>query len=215
MREQPNQFITVEGNEGVGKSTVVRFLTSLFEKNAIPLVTTREPGGTEIAEHIRTVLLAHHTEAMASDTELLLMFAGRAQHIAKVIRPALAQGKWVLSDRFTDASFAYQGVARGIPLSRVEALANWVQGDFWPNLTILLDAPVDVAMSRVQNRGEKDRIECEKPVFFESVRKAYLDLAKKHADRFVCVDAAQDPEKVCYDIALIMQERYGFHVNAE
>lgn len=213
MRDKKmNLFITVEGNEGVGKSTVVAYLKTLFDKNNCQFIMTREPGGTEIAEKIRALLLDHHQEMMADDTELLLIFAGRAQHIEKVIRPALGEGKWVVSDRFTDASFAYQGGARGIALSRIEALANWVQNDLWPNVTFLLDAPVDIAMDRVQKRGKKDRIECEDKIFFDKVRYAYLDLAKKHSDRFIVIDAAQDSKKVCYDIATIMQKRYGFDV---
>jgi dTMP kinase len=207
-----NAFISVEGNEGVGKSTVMSYLKRLLEKNKCQFVATREPGGTEIAERIRSLLLEHHEEKMADDTELLLLFAGRAQHIEKVIRPALANNEWVISDRFTDASFAYQGGARGIELSRIEALANWVQGDLWPSLTLLLDAPVDVAMARVSKRGKKDRIEQEKIEFFEKVRQSYLDLAKKHPERFVLVDASQDQEKVCYDIGQIMNQRFGLDV---
>jgi len=207
-------FISVEGNEGVGKTTVMNFIKDLLQKNSCSYVATREPGGTEIAEKIRQLLLEHHSEKMADDAELLLLFAGRAQHIESVIKPALAKGEWVITDRFTDASYAYQGGARGIPLSRIEALAKWVQGDLWPSLTFLLDAPVDVAMQRVSNRGKKDRIELEKIEFFEKVRQSYLDLAKKHPNRFVLIDASQNQEKVCYDIAQIMNQRFGLNVNS-
>ena len=206
-----NAFISVEGNEGVGKSTVMHYLKKLLEKNNCSYVATREPGGTEIAEKIRQLILDHHEEPMADDTELLLLFAGRAQHIKKLILPALELGLWVVSDRFTDASFAYQGGARGIAMDRIEALAHWVQGDLWPSLTLLLDAPVDVAMQRVSKRGNKDRIELEKTDFFERVRQTYLSLAKKNPNRFIVVDASQNQEKVCYDIGQIMNQRFGLH----
>ena len=206
-----NAFISVEGNEGVGKSTVMHYLKKLLEKNNCSYVATREPGGTEIAEKIRQLILDHHEEPMADDTELLLLFAGRAQHIKKLILPALERGEWVVSDRFTDASFAYQGGARGIAIDRIEALAHWVQGDLWPSLTLLLDAPVDVAMQRVSKRGNKDRIELEKTDFFERVRQTYLSLAKKNPNRFIVVDASQNQEKVCYDIGQIMNQRFGLH----
>jgi dTMP kinase len=208
-----NNFITVEGNEGVGKTTVMNFLKDLLEKNKCQYVATREPGGPDIAEKIRQLILEHHEEVMAHDTELLLLFAGRAQHIEKLILPTLKRGEWVISDRFTDASFAYQGGARGIPLERIESLADWVQGGLWPSLTLLLDAPVDIAMERVSKRGAKDRIELEKIEFFENVRRSYLDLAKKNPNRFVLVDASQNQEKVCYDIAQIMNQRFGLHVD--
>jgi dTMP kinase len=201
-------FISIEGNEGVGKSTVMQYLKKLLEKNNCPYVVTREPGGTEIAEKIRQLILDHHTEVMSDDTELLLLFAGRAQHIKQLILPALHRGEWVITDRFTDASFAYQGGARGIALDRIEALANWVQGDLWPTLTLLLDAPVDVAMRRVAERGKKDRIELEKIDFFERVRQSYLSLAKKNPNRFVLIDASQNQEKVCYDIGQVMNQRF-------
>jgi dTMP kinase len=206
-----NAFISIEGNEGVGKSTAMHYLKQCLEKNNCPYVATREPGGTEIAEKIRQLLLDHHTEVMADDTELLLLFAGRAQHIQQLIVPALQRGEWVITDRFTDASFAYQGGARGIAFERIESLASWVQGDLWPTLTFLLDAPVDVAMQRVTERGKKDRFEVEAVDFFERVRQSYLSLAKKNPHRFVLIDASQNLEKVCYDIGQIMSQRFGLH----
>lgn len=211
--QQKNHFISIEGIEGVGKSTIVNFLIKILQHNSCDFIKTREPGGTEIAEKIRTLLLTHHLERMCQDTELLLMFAGRAQNIQSVILPALVAGKWVLSDRFTDASFAYQGGGRGLSVVRISELAHWVQGELWPNLTLLLDAPVEVAMTRVQSRGAKDRIEQEGLAFFERARLAYLDLANKHPDRFVIVDASQAQKKVCDDIATIMQQKYGFNVS--
>ena len=205
-------FITIEGNEGVGKTTAIKYIKKILKLNDCAYVLTREPGGTEIAEKIRQLLLNHYDEKMANDTELLLLFAGRAQHLQSLILPALEEGKWVISDRFTDASFAYQGGARGILMQRIEALADWVQGDLWPELTILLDAPVDIALERVAKRGAKDRIEQEAVDFFEKVRQSYLDLAKKYPERYVLVDASQNQQKVCYDIGQILQQRFGLNV---
>lgn len=212
ITKRNNAFISIEGNEGVGKTTVMNYLKNLLEKNKCPFVATREPGGTEIAERIRQLILEHHEEKMIADTEILLFFAGRAQHINQVILPALKNGEWVLTDRFTDASFAYQGAARGISYDRVKMLADWVQGDLWPDLTLLLDAPVEITMQRVAQRGEKDRIEQEKFDFFERVRQSYLELAKKEPKRFVLIDASQNQEKVCYDIGQIMNQRFGLDV---
>ncbi len=188
------QFITVEGVEGAGKSTIVNFIKEQVEAAAadISCVVTREPGGTPIAESIRKVLLSKHDEIMSPDTELLLMFAGRAQHISQVILPALQRGQWVVSDRFTDASFAYQGGGRGIPLSHIRELAAWVQGDLQPNITLLLDLPVDVGFSRLSGRGAKDRIESEGIDFFERVRERYLIRAGKFPERFRVINANQD-----------------------
>ena len=189
-------FITLEGVEGVGKSTSRDFIEKYLTEKNIPLCVTREPGGTEIAEKIREVLLAQYEETMTAETELLLMFAARAQHIASVIKPALAENKWVLSDRFTDASFAYQGGGRGLPSSRIEIIEQWVQGDLQPDITILLDAPVELALARAQARSEPDRIEKEKRDFFERIRAAYLKRAQQHPQRFHLVDASQSVEQV-------------------
>jgi dTMP kinase len=189
-------FLTVEGSEGVGKSTVVKFIEQLIRAHNIPLLVTREPGGTQIGEAIRqVVLLTHYDEPMSADTELLLMFAARAQHLEKVIRPALKQKKWVICDRFTDASFAYQGAGRGLPYERIEQIENWVQGDFRPDLTILLDAPVDVCFSRMKEK-KLDRIELQDKIFFEKVREGYLRRAKNDPTRFRIVNADQSLEKV-------------------
>ncbi|MBA2654849.1 MAG: dTMP kinase [Gammaproteobacteria bacterium] len=189
-------FITLEGIEGVGKSTALQFLEKFFQEQNLDYVLTREPGGTEIAESIRQLILEHHTESMASDTELLLMFASRAQHIAKVIKPALAASKIVLSDRFTDATYAYQGGGRGISFDRIATLESWVQGHLQPDLTILLDAPIEVGLNRILSRGAKDRIEQEKIEFFHRVREAYLQRAEQFGARFKIIDATQTIAKV-------------------
>jgi len=189
-------FISIEGIEGVGKTTVLQFIRDRLDAAGISCVVTREPGGTSIAEAIRQVLLNHYNEMMCPDTELLLMFAGRAQNIAQVILPALQRGQWVLSDRFTDASFAYQGGGRGVDIKHVLELAKWVQGDLQPNLTILLDAPAEVGLGRVKSRGAKDRIEEEGVEFFERVRQTYLKLAEEKSHRFKVINSNQELESV-------------------
>ena len=191
MEPKRGRFISIEGVEGVGKSTALQFLQQYLTQQQITFVLTREPGGTPIAEEIRKILLTPHDEVMCPDTELLLMFAGRAQNIAQVVLPALRRGHWVLSDRFTDASFAYQGGGRGIALQHIVELARWVQGDLKPDLTLLLDAPVDVSFARVSSRGAKDRIETEGVTFFARVRQSYLDLAEREPERFRIIDATQ------------------------
>lgn len=185
----PSYFITLEGIEGTGKSTAMKFIHNYLEAAQIPLVVTREPGGTAIADAIRQLLLAHHSELMASDTELLLMFASRAQNIARVIKPALAAKQWVLCDRFTDASYAYQGGGRGIPSERIAALEKWVHPDFQPDITFLLDAPAHIGLNRIEERKTKDRIETEQIDFFERVRQVYLQRAREFPERFRIIDA--------------------------
>ena len=189
-------FITLEGGEGVGKSTALSFIkTVLLEKN-IESVFTREPGGTKTGEAIRDVLLHRLDESILPETELLLMFAARAQHIAHVIKPALQAGKTVVSDRFTDASFAYQGGGRGISTDRLQTLTTWVQGYLQPDLTLLLDAPVEIGLSRIHQRGEKDRIEQESIDFFNRVRNAYLERAAQFPKRFSIIKADASLENV-------------------
>jgi dTMP kinase len=190
------RFITVEGIEGAGKSTAIQFITNYLQSNNIPLRVTREPGGTPIAEDIRRLLLMPHEENVATDTELLLMFASRAQHIANVIRPALAKGEWVLCDRFTDASYAYQGGGRGIPNERIAVLETWVQGELQPDLTLLLDLPAEMGLMRIKDRKTQDRIEREHHDFFARVRQAYLDRAKRFPQRFKIINAAADLPQV-------------------
>lgn len=184
-------LITLEGIEGAGKSTAIEAIKAHLEAQHIPVVFTREPGGTEIAEQIRTVLLADYVEKMVPETEALLMFASRIQHLHHKIMPALGQGCWVISDRFTDASYAYQGGARGLGLARIEQLKRWVLGDFVPNLTLLLDLPLRVSQERTQYRQKKDRIEQENETFFLHAREMYLHLASLHPERYRIIDAKQ------------------------
>lgn len=193
-------FITLEGGEGVGKSTAISFIKKYFAEKKVDCVFTREPGGTKTGEKIRDILLSNNNEIIFPETELLLMFAARAQHIAQIIRPALSAGKTVVSDRFTDASFAYQGGGRGIAKDHIQKLADFVQGDLAPDLTLLFDAPVDIGLSRINQRGEKDRIEQESIDFFKRVQQAYLDRAKQFPTRFVVIDASQSIEYVQKEI---------------
>ncbi len=194
------KFISIEGVEGAGKTTALSYIHEWLTAQAIDYVQTREPGGTPLAEEIRKILLGHYQEMMSPDTELLLMFAGRAQNIAQVILPNLRRDKWVISDRFTDASFAYQGGGRGVPIKHIEELAQWVQADLQPNLTFLLDLPVSVGLQRVKGRGARDRIECEGMDFFQRVREAYLQLAQDHPQRFYIINANQKPDEIKQEI---------------
>lgn len=198
------RLITIEGVEGVGKSTALLFIETQLKKANIDFVLTREPGGTKIAEAIRKVLLHHEDENMLPETELFLMFAARVQHIAEVVKPALLAGKWVISDRFIDASFAYQGGGRGISMERIEVLADWVQGDCQPDLTLLLDAPVSVGLARMMQRGAKDRIEKETTAFFERVRSVYLKRAQLMPDRFAVIKADQKLPQVQAQITSVI-----------
>ncbi|HSX19670.1 MAG TPA: dTMP kinase [Gammaproteobacteria bacterium] len=192
LKHWAGKFITFEGIEGVGKSTHLKFVAEAFQNADIPVVVTREPGGTEIAEGIRGLLLEHHNEEITPMTELLLMFAARAQHIAKVIRPALQDGKCVVCDRFTDATYAYQGGGRGIYLQHILQLENMVQDELRPDLTILLDATnVDACLARAKGIGTGDRIEIEELSFFERARKIYLARAHSNPSRFRVIDAMQ------------------------
>lgn len=183
-------FITLEGSEGVGKSTNLAFIQDYLRQNSIDLLVTREPGGTRLGERLRELLLDLRQQAMADDTELLLMFAARAQHIHERIQPALQQGQWVLSDRFTDASFAYQGGGRGLSMERIGELEHWVQGTFRPDVTFLLDVSVEIGMQRVAGRGETDRFEREQLDFFRRVRDTYLQRAQAEPQRFRVIDAS-------------------------
>ena len=183
-------FITVEGGEGVGKSTNIAFLEKHLKDHGVDLVVTREPGGTPLAESIRNLLLQDESESIGVITELLLMFAARAQHIQQVIEPALAAGQWVLCDRFTDATYAYQSGGRQIDSRKVQQLEQLVQGELRPDYTLLLDAPVEIGMARARGRGELDRFEQEKLDFFERVRRTYLKLAQESSGRFRIVDAS-------------------------
>jgi dTMP kinase len=201
---ETGKFITVEGIEGVGKSTNVEFLRDAVEKRGFTALTSREPGGTPMAERIREMLIEHGDEPVPDIAELLLFFASRSLHVNNVIQPALAAGTWVICDRFTDASRAYQGGGRGFPLADIDRLAEWVHGDLRPDLTILLDAPVETGMSRAGQRGSPDRIEIERIEFFERVRECYLALAEAEPERFVIVDASLDKESVRASIESIV-----------
>ena len=202
------KFITVEGIEGVGKSTNIDVLSDLIEENGFSVVRTREPGGTPMAERIRELLLEHGEEPMTDIAELLLFFAARSLHISNAIRPALEAGQWVVCDRFTDASRAYQGNGRGLNQDKINMLADWVQEDLQPDLTILLDAPAEVGMDRAGRRGAADRLEIEKTDFYARVRAGYLALAESEPERFAIIDASLPLDQVQAAIKEIADRLY-------
>lgn len=195
------RFITVEGGEGVGKSTNVDFLCSLIEEHGHPVLKTREPGGTPTAERIRDLLLEHGEEPLPDIAELLLFFAARSLHVSNVIGPVLDAGTWVVCDRFTDTTRAYQGRGRGLDLETIDTLAGWVHGELQPDLTILLDAPADVGRIRAERRSDADRLENEQASFHARVRKGYLEQAAAEPLRFAVVDASQPLAAVQVEIA--------------
>lgn len=191
------QFITIEGVEGAGKSTQVAFIKQRLEEQGKQVVMTREPGGTDISEQIRSLLLTPMANPMAIDTELLLMFAGRAEHVEKVIRPALERGDWVICDRFTDASFAYQGGGRGVSRERIKALADWTLKGLTPDLTFLFDLSVELGLKRViARKNGVDRFEQEKVDFFERIRQSYLESAELEPNRIKVIDSSQSIEHI-------------------
>lgn len=194
-------FITLEGGEGAGKSTSMDFMRRHLEAAGRRVCVTREPGGTALGEAVRGLLLDTRFEGMSADAELLLMFAARAEHLARVIRPALARGEWVLCDRFTDATYAYQGGGRGIDEARIRVLEDWVQQGFEPDLTLLFDLPVEQGLARAGERGELDRFEREQRAFFERVRQAYLQRAQAAPGRFRVIDASRDYPEVQQQLA--------------
>ena len=198
------KFITVEGIEGVGKTTNIDFIHQQLQAAGRDVVLTREPGGTPLAEAIRGLLLDPAYTGMDSTCELQLMFAARAEHLAKVVWPALEQGQWVLCDRFTDATYAYQGGGRGIDGGVIARLEELVQGDFRPDLTLLLDVPVEIGLARASKRGALDRFEQEKVAFFERVRNAYLEMAQRSPDRYRVIDASLPLIDVQNQIAAIL-----------
>ena len=205
-------FITIEGIEGVGKSTNMEYVHQSLLAAGIEVVLTREPGGTELGEKIRGLLLDHRNQNMVEDTELLLMFAARAQHLAEIIKPVLAQGKWVLCDRFTDATYAYQGGGRGIDMTRIAQLEQWVQDELRPDITLLLDAPAEVGLARAAGRDqEADRFEREQQAFFVNVRKTYLELAGKHPARFRIIDASQPLDHVKVQLSEVINHLIKEH----
>ncbi|CAI8155404.1 MAG: Thymidylate kinase [Cellvibrionales bacterium UBA7375] len=195
------KFITIEGTEGVGKTTNIAFIKQWLDDNGISFINTREPGGTPLAEEIRQVLLSNRDEKVCSKAELLMMFAGRAQHIDQVIEPQLAQGNWVLCDRFTDATYAYQGAGREMGDDLIKDLETMVQGDMRPDLTLILDVPVELGLERAGKRSEPDRFELEKTDFFNRVRHAYLSIATNNPQRYKIIDASQALEHVQLQIA--------------
>ncbi len=202
-------FVTLEGPEGAGKSTNREYLAERLRARGVDVVLTREPGGTPLAERIRELLLTPDDEPMAVDTELLLVFAARAQHLAQVIRPALERGAVVLCDRFTDATYAYQGGGRGLSIERIAQLEIFVQGELRPDLTLIFDLPVEIGLARAAARGRLDRFEQEGIRFFESVRRAYLDRAKAAPSRYRIIDAAQPLNTVQQDIQALIPELMG------
>ena len=203
------KFITVEGVEGVGKSTNVDFLAAAIKAQGFDVVCTREPGGTPMAERIRQMLLEHGEEPLPDIAELLLFFAARSLHISNTIRPALDAGKWVICDRFTDASRAYQGSGRGLDMQRINLLADWVQEDLQADMTLLLDAPAEIGMQRAEQRGATDRLESEQISFYKRIRAAYLALAKANPERFVVVDAARPLQDVQASIAVALDRIFS------
>jgi dTMP kinase len=198
------RFITVEGGEGAGKSSNLDFIHSLLSCAGKQVVFTREPGGTPLGEAIRDLLLGHQHTGMADDTELLLMFAARAEHLQQKIIPALEKGHWVLCDRFTDASYAYQGAGRGLSINRIESLEQFVQGKLRPDLTLLLDLPVEQGLARAGLRSAPDRFEQQEMSFFEKVRAGYLEIANREPDRVKVVDASKPLEAVQAQIKTVV-----------
>ena len=191
------KFISIEGVEGAGKSTQVRFIQDYLTSLGKTVVVTREPGGTELSEKIRNLLLEPSPNSMDNDTELLLMFASRAEHVSKVINPALHRGEWVLCDRFLDATYAYQGGGRGIERQRIQQIADWTLKGLTPDLTLLFDLPVELGLERVlERKGEMDRFEQEKINFFKKIRKSYLKSAKAEPNRIKIVDASLSITKI-------------------
>ena len=199
------KFITIDGIEGAGKSTQIELICSYLHRKGIEVVRTREPGGTDIGEKIRSVLLDVDNKEMHSDTELLLMFSSRNELIQNKIIPALNEGKWVVSDRFTDASFAYQGGGRMLSLDRIAKLENWVLGSFKPDLTFLLDISVEIGMTRVEARNAKDRIEQEERAFFERVRSVFIERSKIYPDRIKLINAERSVDEIQTQIQSIIE----------
>ncbi len=202
-------FITVEGIEGAGKSSNIAYLQELLEKRGYDLLMTREPGGTELGEQLRELLLGHKHDGMSYKTELLMMFAARAEHLHAKILPALAEGKTVICDRFTDATYAYQGGGRLIDMESIRVLEDFVQEDVRPDLTLLLDVPVETGMARANQRSAPDRFEKERHEFFERVRNAYLEIAQYNKQRVKVIDASKPLEQVQRQLSEVMTDILG------
>lgn len=206
-RRRLARFVTLEGIEGAGKSSCVEDVRNWLTQRRIDHILTREPGGTELGERVREWLLSHHEGGVSPNAELLLIFAARAEHLARVIQPALDAGSWVVCDRFTDATYAYQGAGRGIPRQHVHYLERMIQSGLNPDMTLLLDLPVSVGLQRAVGRGsQRDRFESEQTPFFERVRQAYLELARQEPERFRQIDAAQPREEVSRQIVHALDE---------
>ncbi len=202
-------FITLEGGEGAGKTTQLPFIADYLEQSGHLIKQTREPGGTLVSEAIRAVLLDTTLPAMDDETELLLMFAARSEHIKRTIQPALEQGKTVLCDRFTDASYAYQGGGRGLDVQRIKALEDWVQGLLRPDLTLIFDIDVALGFDRVRKRGAQDRIEQQGLDFFQRVRCSYLERARAYPERYAIIDAAVDKKQVEQQLVHVLNEHFS------
>ena len=205
------RFITLDGIDGAGKSTNLAVMKAWFEKHKLPVLFTREPGGTPAGEALREILLNPATQ-VSLRTETLLMFAARQQHLETVILPALKNGTHVVSDRFTDATFAYQGGGRGVPLQDIATLEHWVQGDFRPDLTLLLDVPLEVSMARINQTREKDRFEQEEAEFFNRVREVYLQRANDQPERYAVIDSSQSLDAVKTQIETALDSHFGLNV---
>lgn len=203
----PGKFITIEGGEGAGKSTMMQRVAAWLGAHGHRVVQTREPGGTDLAEKVRDILLDKNTVGLSGQAELLLVFAARAQHLAELIRPALQRGETVLCDRFTDATWAYQGGGRGLPREDIATLERLVHGDLQPDLTLLLDVPVEQGLQRASRRSATDRFEKESAEFFERVRQVYLDRAATAPERFALIDASGSLETVWPQVERILRER--------
>ncbi len=206
MHDLAGIFISLEGSEGVGKTTSLNFVKDYIESLGHEVLVTREPGGTPLAEEIRNVLLSDREEQVEADAELLLMFAARIQHVRQVIEPALEAGLCVICDRFVDASYAYQGGGRNLGFARISKLENWALGRFAPDLTLLLDMPVDEGIARTKLRGKADRFETEKMVFFDKIRAAYLERAKQEPERIKVINAAPDIAQVQSALDSVLNE---------
>ncbi|MBS4944238.1 MAG: dTMP kinase [Neisseria mucosa] len=205
------RFITLDGIDGAGKSTNLAVMKAWFEKHKLPVLFTREPGGTPAGEALREILLDPATQ-VSLRTETLLMFAARQQHLETVILPALKNGTHVVSDRFTDATFAYQGGGRGVPLRDIATLEHWVQGDFRPDLTLLLDVPLEVSMARINQTREKDRFEQEAAEFFNRVREVYLQRANEQPERYAVIYSSQSLNAVKNQIETALDSHFGLNV---
>ena len=203
------KFITIEGTEGVGKTTNIEFIQHWLNRRGVEFVSTREPGGTPLAEQVRELLLTPREEKVGDSTELLLMFAGRAQHLDQVILPALDSGTSVLCDRFTDASYAYQGFGREMDGSLIAKLEQIVQGDLRPDLTLILDIPVEIGLKRASERSAPDRFEQEQIEFFDRVRQGYLKIAEENPKRCAVIDASQSLDEVQASIEVVLENFYS------